>query len=339
MSSKEIAAWLSQVFATVLYPTLVIGVFASILLILLILVCRVPRLSSVVRRATGALLPLAALVILTATGAVTTTDTGEILQSLGSATQFAIGLVLGAGLMEWSNYILRADSDGAASVCAIFLSSLGSFMLWAVMGGGLTTLNWAVLGLVLGAGLDIVFRGIDYPAVSRSATTSAEKEPTSWRPSCTDRATKEAPSIEDPTPWSTVGCTPKSVRGSGHAQGLTLTVEAAKATKRETAFRLAVAASASREGWITKAEGAYVTDAEGTRYELSKERPGPGDPRLGSWSASYSRKLMPTETYRFELAFPAVPQPMPHVHLKHPDFPMVKVSLIPTGGEDEPTSV
>jgi hypothetical protein len=130
------------------------------------------------------------------------------------------------------------------------------------------------------------------------------------------------------------------VSGTGKAQSLTLTVEAAKATNQETAFRLAVAASANVEGWLTKAEGAYVTDAEGTRYELSKERPGPGNPRLGSWSATtYSRKLMPTEVYRFELAFLAVSKPTPHIHLKHPDFEMVKISLIPTAGQDEPTSV
>lgn len=127
MSSKEIGAWLAQVFTTVFYPTLVIGVFVSILLILLMVVFRFPRLTSIVRCATGALLPLATLVILTATGAVTTTETGEILQHVGSAVQFAVGLLLGAGVMEWSYHVLRADSDGAASVYAISLSALGSW--------------------------------------------------------------------------------------------------------------------------------------------------------------------------------------------------------------------
>lgn len=110
-------------------------------------------------------------------------------------------------------------------------------------------------------------------------------------------------------------------------------------TQRETAFRIAVAADATREGWLRKADGAYITDATGTRYELSEERPGPGEPRVGSWASSYSRKLMPTEVYRFELAFSPVSQLAPHIYLKHPDFAMLKVSLVPIDAQDESASV
>jgi hypothetical protein len=129
------------------------------------------------------------------------------------------------------------------------------------------------------------------------------------------------------------------VTGTEWAAHLTLTVETARVTKREIAFRVAVAASSENGGWLKKANGAWVTDGMGARYELSKERPGPGDHRLGSSSASYSHRLMPTETYRFELAFPPVSEVAPHIHLKHPDFPMLRLSWASTSSQNETPSV
>jgi hypothetical protein len=72
--------------------------------------------------------------------------------------------------MELGRHLLRSDSDGAAGAYALIVSSLGVFMLWAVMARLLASLNSWLVGLVMGGGLHVVFRGFpisEAPAVPR----------------------------------------------------------------------------------------------------------------------------------------------------------------------------
>ena len=160
MMQLDIAGWLSRFFTTVLYPAVVIAVFASIFLMLAIIVGKANDLQGGLRRLTGALLPLVALVLVMATHGPPAASPKSAFEALHPSLQFAIGAALGIILMESAKFFLETDSDGAAGAYAVFVASLGGFMLWSVMGGVLQNLNLALLGLVLGGGLHVVFRGL-----------------------------------------------------------------------------------------------------------------------------------------------------------------------------------
>ena len=161
MTRQAIGTWLTSFFITYLYPAVVVTVFVSIFLLLIAVIGGAEHFSGRLRRATGALLPLIAFIMLTAQS--DSIALGPFPDVIDIKWQFPIGMGLGIGLVELGRQLLRADSDGAAGAYALIVSSLGVFMLWAVMARLLATLNPWLIGLVMGGGLHVVFRGFGTP--------------------------------------------------------------------------------------------------------------------------------------------------------------------------------
>lgn len=86
----------------------------------------------------------------------------DILVLIDPAFRILLGLVTGFFLMELGKWLLKTEKDGAASLYTFFLSSLTAFLLWALIGGILPIINSCLLGFILGAGLHIIFRGLDF---------------------------------------------------------------------------------------------------------------------------------------------------------------------------------
>jgi hypothetical protein len=163
-----IGPWLAQFFATKLYPAVVFSVFICLAGMLIAIIANGAGFEGVLRRLTGAILPLVALVIMVASGNQTVKVVAAALATAFMWFQFGVGFLVGVLLLESSHWLLRTDSDGAAAVYAMLVSSLGTFMLWAIMAGAFSEFTVATLGFVIGGGLHVVFRGI--PASPDSGT-------------------------------------------------------------------------------------------------------------------------------------------------------------------------
>lgn len=162
-----IGPWLAHFFATKLYPAVVFAVFLCLAGMLVAIIGRGKELDGVLRRLTGALLPLVALVILVASGSQTIKTIAQGIGTASALLQFALGVAVGSTLLESSHWLLRTDSDGAAGIYALLVASLAAFMLWAIMAGAFSEFTVTTLGFVVGGGLHVVFRGL--PAEDESA--------------------------------------------------------------------------------------------------------------------------------------------------------------------------
>ena len=71
----------------------------------------------------------------------------------------ALGAIIGIALVEFGRHLIRLDNEIGPSVYALFLSSVGVFILYSIMQGILASLHFFLFGMLLIGGLDIVFKG------------------------------------------------------------------------------------------------------------------------------------------------------------------------------------
>ncbi|KAF0140561.1 MAG: hypothetical protein FD122_2361 [Stygiobacter sp.] len=159
MTYEEIGKWLRMFFTNYLYPTLIIIIMFYLFGLLIYLIIKGKGSSSYIRRSTGALLPIVMLVFGMAISGDSIKMIENVLLTLPNILQLLLGAIIGTALIEFGRYYLKTDIDGAASLLALFVSSIFSFILWCVMGGVLNSLNYSLVGLILFGGLDIIFRG------------------------------------------------------------------------------------------------------------------------------------------------------------------------------------
>ena len=147
---------LKSIFTYLFYPAIVLGVFASIVLAVMSIVSE-GKERGFIRRLTGALLPVILLVFVII--AIDTKDDPitQFLRWIPVFFHLIIGVVIGVAAVEISRYIDDKE-DTAASIYALFLSSIGVFMLYSIMQGFLGSLNYFLFGAVVAAGLDVIFR-------------------------------------------------------------------------------------------------------------------------------------------------------------------------------------
>jgi hypothetical protein len=156
---ETISAILKWVFTFLFYPAVVIGIFLYVILTTGTIVKNGGNASAIARRLTGALLPLVILIFVVVTDQSEHNVVAELVGALYPLLAFVLGAIVGLGLMEAGKVLLKTDNEVGPSLYALFLSSVGVFILYSIMIGILGRLHLPLLGLVLAGGLDIIFRG------------------------------------------------------------------------------------------------------------------------------------------------------------------------------------
>ncbi len=156
---RHLVSW---IFTYLLYPLAILGIFAYITIVLTKVINAAKSKLGAIRRATGAFLPFILLIFLFATNTNTLSFIDNFIGSLKLSYRFLIGVIIGVLLMEVGKFLLESDEDGAAALYNLFLSSLGTLLLWVIIGGFLESLNWVLMGLVLAAGLHVVYCGLPH---------------------------------------------------------------------------------------------------------------------------------------------------------------------------------
>lgn len=152
----EIGAVLRWIFGHIVYPVLVLGVFAFISKVIADFVLAVAG-ERRIRRLVAAALPLTVLVF-----ALVDAEAGgiqELLEVVGPWFRFASGMGVGVLVLAIGRALSRRDTEIAAAVYVMFLSAIGSFIVYCFVEYMLRSLHVFLLGLVLGGGLYVVFRG------------------------------------------------------------------------------------------------------------------------------------------------------------------------------------
>ena len=159
LSIEHISEILRWIFTYILYPGIILGVFVYIIVSVSLIVQKGKTSTGKARRLTATLLPLIVLVFLVVSSEDKNNFIIRLIDGTSPVTEFIYGSVLGLGLMELGKYLLKTDSEVGPSIFALFLSTVGVFILYSIMLGILRNLHFPLLGLVLFGGLDIVFRG------------------------------------------------------------------------------------------------------------------------------------------------------------------------------------
>src|ERR1700704_1183971 len=116
------------VFANLLYPFLVLGLFVTLLWVILFLTHKKSRSAGQIgRRYIAAALPIVALTF----RLVTEPASGVLLAKDTSKAGLAVvGLLIGLAFIEGGRYLIQADSSAAIPVYVMALSSLLAFIVY-----------------------------------------------------------------------------------------------------------------------------------------------------------------------------------------------------------------
>jgi len=149
---------LRWIFTNLVYPLLVLGVFAFISSIIADFVLAVTG-ERRIRRLVAAALPLTIVVFALVPTETEASDLEALLNLAGPWVRFATGLLLGAMGLAIGRALASRDAEIAAAIYVLFLSAIASFIVYCLVEGVLRNLHVFLLGLVLGGGLYVVFRG------------------------------------------------------------------------------------------------------------------------------------------------------------------------------------
>jgi TonB family protein len=152
---RQALTWL---FSWLFYPIVVVGIFVYIIWMITRIIIE-GKGAGRIRRSVGAALPLLILVFFVVTGQDKDNPINALFENISQFWRFIIGVCLGIFLMEIGKLLLNIDSEISSSLYALFLSVLGAFLIWSIMGGLLQAINFTLLGLVIAGCLHVVFRG------------------------------------------------------------------------------------------------------------------------------------------------------------------------------------
>jgi len=155
---ENVRQWLAWIFGSVFYPLIVVGIFLYIIGMIAIVIAG-GKGAGRIRRSVGAILPLLILVFLVVTGQDKDNPIAYLFGSISPLIRFIVGAITGFLLMEAGKFLLDIDNEISSSLYALFLSGLGAFLVWSIMGGVLPIINIFLFGLVLAGCLHVIFRG------------------------------------------------------------------------------------------------------------------------------------------------------------------------------------
>ena len=155
----EVRSVLAGLFTYVFYPAIVVAIFTYLGWMIFYLVFPAMNRQSRIRRSVAAMLPQVVLVFLFTTDPKSIAFIDDIVARTDPLTRIAAGLIAGIAMLESAHWFMPVQSDVLASTYALFVSCVVAFLLWAFIGGTLSSLNLVLLGFVITGGLHVVYRG------------------------------------------------------------------------------------------------------------------------------------------------------------------------------------
>lgn len=174
--TPKVIAWITAFVTSVLYPLILLGVFALVVLGVVYAVKGAHRAdpeTGRIRALVGSLLPIVILVFI-----VLASPSGALFQAsvtgLPGWFQIVIGAGLGVFIMLSGIWVTEQSRVVAFSLYALVLSALAAFLLYCLVQGFVDQVHLYWLGGILGAGLYTVFVGL--PRYAGGARGRGEEE-------------------------------------------------------------------------------------------------------------------------------------------------------------------
>src|SRR5881394_3756825 len=121
-----ISAILRWIFTYLVYPAIIIGIFAFVIGTIVYIVNS--KKSDEVRTAVAAIIPVVALVFLIVSERAPSQSLMNIFENVGPIMKFFVGAAVGVGLLELGKLLLESDSKIGPPLYAMFLSTVGVFL-------------------------------------------------------------------------------------------------------------------------------------------------------------------------------------------------------------------
>jgi hypothetical protein len=168
----SVARLLNLLFSRFLYPLLIIVILAAIVLVIVYLVYEAD-LAERVRRTIAASLPFIALVF--SQVSVDPVVFPEVNASLAWLLSL-LGMSLGVITVEWTKLVLGPQgAKGVAALYILLVASIGASIIYLIMESQLEQFRFLLIGFVMAAGLDVVFRGLgEHSALEPNTDTNSE---------------------------------------------------------------------------------------------------------------------------------------------------------------------
>jgi len=158
---EAVSNFLKDFFTNILYPGVLLGVFASISYLIYKIVKEAEDLNETIRRIAAAAIPIISLVfVIIAVDANDSSNLKKFILSINEFFKFLLGVVIGIDIVEAGRFLLQSQKEIWMSIYAIFLSTILAFLLYMLMLGGLGSLQFFLFGIVLIGIVLLVFHGL-----------------------------------------------------------------------------------------------------------------------------------------------------------------------------------
>jgi hypothetical protein len=154
---EKIGPWLRWAFIYIFYPIIILAVFVILVTTIVILVKDATDEKGLIRRLTGAVLPVVILVFFVLSDQYDEPLRRSLLL-IPIYAHFIVGAMIGIIMIEIGRALWNTTSDAGAASFILFLSLVGVFMVYSFMQGFLGTLNYFLLSTIVAGGLDLIFR-------------------------------------------------------------------------------------------------------------------------------------------------------------------------------------
>lgn len=144
------------VFTYVLYPALLLGIFIFIIGTILVLFHRTDNIRIIV----ASVLPLVFMVFLVVSDSGYINKMAAYLLDIPVSFHLISGIFAGILAIEAGNLAGRARSPIAEALFCLFLSAIGTFILFCIMTGVIKSIHTLLFGMVIAGGLHSIFRGV-----------------------------------------------------------------------------------------------------------------------------------------------------------------------------------
>ena len=158
---------LRTIFAVFFYPAIVIFVFAFLFFSVGFVVYLSKDWPSRIRRLMGATLPVVSLVFIVVGQSDQPGVVGIILAGWDPFIRVLLGVALGFVLLLLGTILEKKDTNIGASLHCLFLSLIGTFILYCFLEKLVHSIHLIVLGMILGGGIHVIFLGPPFLRVSR----------------------------------------------------------------------------------------------------------------------------------------------------------------------------
>ena len=152
----EVGEVLRNLFSYILYPLVIMTVFFGIINA----IHRIIKQSQEFYRClTAAILPIVILVFIIVLTRTSDSNLEAILTFPHEILRLLVGLVVGWYIEIIGRRLMQSDKELGPTLLILLLSSIASFLLYAIMIGNIDALNYYIFGAVVGWSLAIILKG------------------------------------------------------------------------------------------------------------------------------------------------------------------------------------